>query len=151
MLQQYTMGVNLRQWRAVKDMFVVLAVQDWHSHAAECMSSCEAIIRQRTADWPNSQESWPASSDCHANTAEQQQHTWNKDLCKGHIVVRDKDHLEQVPNITVAVDLAADSIDHLDDLFGTFIPWSCLTTNDTCSGHHLHTLILLSSECSHAG
>ena len=66
MLQQYTMGVNLRQWRAVKDMFVMLAVQDRHPHAAECMSSCEAIVRQCTADWPNSQESWPPSSDCHA-------------------------------------------------------------------------------------
>lgn len=81
----------------------------------------------------------------HENIAEQQ-HTWNKDLCKGHIVVRDKDHLEQVPNVRIAVDLAANSIDHLDDLFGTLIPWSCLATNDTCSGHHLHTLILLSHQ-----
>ena len=63
--------------------------------------------------------------------------TWDEDLCQRVVIVRYKDHLEQVTHIRVAVDLAAHCVHHLDDLLGPLIPRSCLTTNDACPRHHL--------------
>lgn len=64
--------------------------------------------------------------------------TWDEDLCERDVVVRYKDHLEQVAHVRVAVHLAAHRIHHLDDLLGPLIPRSCLATNHTCPRHHLH-------------
>ncbi len=64
--------------------------------------------------------------------------TRDEDLCQRDVVVRYKDHLQQVAHIRVAVHLAAHRIHHLDDLLGPLIPRSCLTTNHTRPRHHLH-------------
>ena len=73
--------------------------------------------------------------------------TWDENLCQRDVVVWHKDHLEQVPNIRVTVDLGTDSADHLDDLLGPLIPRGCLAAYHTRPWYHLHAMQCLFCCC----
>jgi len=63
--------------------------------------------------------------------------TWDEDLCKGDIVIRDEHNLEQVPHTGIAVDLVSHSGDQLDDALRHFIPRCRLTPQHHCPGNDL--------------